>query len=1040
MSTRGGAARPAEPTLQALARRAHALRRRGRLTAALDLAQRARAGVDPHDVAALPAWAELVALESGIAIDAGRFDGVLQRLDDASRELQAAPEVAGDAGRLAAARLQFETGRLHVLQQRLPAARGPLAVALTAPDGDTLEGEPGALLRIRARAVLGTGLCMHAEHAEGLRCLEQALAEFAQDGLASAGLDRARILINLGAAHFEQHRLEQAHRCIEQAQAVLQPLVRARHAGARADLGRALLNLGSIHSHAGRMDASVQAFQASLAMLDGAARTVARTGDAARLSGTRAKASMNLGYALFKAGDFDAAQRHLASALRRYAPLLRSNPHLRADVARAQINAARLAAGRGQAARAAALYERALRALESLLAGGGAAHLASDAANARLGVARAALVRGQVRRSARLFAAAMATLCELSHAGQLHCAHAWLRAWVEQASALVDSAPPGAGAGALSTLLRVLEAPPLRALGQQEEPLRMPAEALQAVQRWATDDAARRDTIETLAAAALDYLFECSAQVLSSSAPAWLADREADMQHWILQLADTAAAQPAAARLLAQWFLHTRGLRAQRLALASGTDPRVQALRDALAALTRLEGDLLGAARGGGARDAALTTGAERAAVPADDSRIAEWLGLRGQVGVALERAVQDGLLPRTLQLSALALPARLATTQAVLFAARLDPARLLVVAARAAGTPGGCWQRRVVPVPPRLVGVSCSLLNAAARQALQHDYGSAPARDDWARTRRIVLDESCGDTGADRLALTALRELAAATVEPLLDELLAAGCRDIAVIPADDLHLLPWGDIVRRRPAGAAAIAIYPNAGAWWRCCAEAAPPSAAAPRWTWAAAAGSTPGRHLPWVEIERRLSAQLWPPDPHAAGDAPSVLLVIGHAALQEGNPARAGLRLDDGRVLDAHALAAGGYTQVLLSACVLGRTEDSFGEPLGFLSACFGHRTRFGIGWLTEVPDDAACLFSLAFQFNLQRALGGQAAAAHWSAVFHATCGSIEAGTWPAGFAPWLASASNAEPPLDGAWPAAPPPALRRVLPWAVALGA
>jgi tetratricopeptide (TPR) repeat protein len=1049
MSTRGGPP-PPEAALRALARRAHGLRRRGRLGAALELAQqaaqRALAGIEAGDTSGLPAWAELVALEGGIAIDAGRFDGVLPRLADAARALQAAPAATGDAARLAAARLQFETGRLHVLQQRLAAARGALAAALAAPDRGTLEGEPGALLRVRARAVLGAGLCMHAEHAEGLRCLEQALGEADGPGLASAGLDRARILINLGAAHFEQHRLEQARQRIEQAQAVLQPLVRARHAGARADLGRALLNLGSIHSHAGRMDESVQAFQASLAMLESAARSVARTGDAKRLSGTRAKASMNLGYALFKTGDFDAAQRHLAGALRRYAPLLQSNPHLRADLARTHVNAAHLAAQRGQAERAAALYERAWRDLESMMAGGTAPHLASDAANARLGIARAALVRGQARRSARLFAAAMATLCELSQAGQLHCAQAWLRAWVEQASLLVEAVPPGTAAGGvLPTLLRVLQAPPLRALGEQEEPLRMPAHAFEALQRWraiAAGDAARRNTIEALAAAGLHYLLDCSAQVLSGSAPAWLAEREADMQHWVRQLAEAAAAQPDAARLLAQWFLHTRGLRAQRLALAAGTDPRVCALRDSLEALNRLEGELLGATHERASRDAPLTMGVERAAAAATDTRVAEWRTLREQVGGALRRAVSDGLLPRSLQLSALELPPRLALAQAVLFAARLDRTRLLTVALRSDGSPGGCWQHRIVVLPQRLAGVPCDLLNAAARRALQHDYGGAPARDDPASAPRPLTLEALegpdGATGADGLALAALRELAASAVEPALDALLAAGCRDIAVVPADDLHLLPWGDIVRRRPTDDAAIAVYPNAGAWWRCRVEAVPGHFALPRWSWAAAAGLVPARHLPWVETERRLSEQLWQRSPAPAqDDAACALLAIGHAALQEGNPARAGLRLDDGRVLDAHALAAGGCTHVVLSACVLGRTEDSFGEPLGFLSACFGHRTRFGIGWLTEVPDDAACLFSLAFQFALRGALAREGAALRWSGVFHATCRRIDAGAWPDGFAAWLADAA---PAPAGAWPAVPPPALRRVLPWAVALGA
>ena len=156
-------------------------------------------------------------------------------------------------------------------------------------------------------------------------------------------------------------------------------------------------------------------------------------------------------------------------------------------------------------------------------------------------------------------------------------------------------------------------------------------------------------------------------------------------------------------------------------------------------------------------------------------------------------------------------------------------------------------------------------------------------------------------------------------------------------------------------------------------------------------------------------------------------------MGHGRRPHDNPALAGVLLDDGRVLAAHDVAAAGaFDHVLLSACVLGRTDEAFGEPLGFLSACLALRSRFGVGWLTEVPDDAACLFSLALQFALRDALRKGEAHVHWSRVFHATCATIADGAWPSGFTAWLGedlSLGNA----------APPATLRRVLPWVVALG-
>ncbi len=160
----------------------------------------------------------------------------------------------------------------------------------------------------------------------------------------------------------------------------------------------------------------------------------------------------------------------------------------------------------------------------------------------------------------------------------------------------------------------------------------------------------------------------------------------------------------------------------------------------------------------------------------------------------------------------------------------------------------------------------------------------------------------------------------------------------------------------------------------------------------------------------------------------------LLGMGHGGAPGGNPARAGLALD-GQVLAASDLARlPACRHALLSACLLGRTEDAQGEGLGFLSACLDWRIGFAAGWLTEVPDYAACLFSLAAQWSLRAAPGTP-----WSQVLHDLRRTLSAGAWPPGFGAWLAAEGAPLAPGLQAAAAAPPALLQRALPWAVALG-
>ena len=1025
--------------LRQLARRARQLRRAGRLDAA-------SAAVDSALLLASDApRAELIALACAIELDRGRVDGVEARLS----AVLSAPATASDstAHALAQARAHYELGRLCALQRRFAAADEHLLAALRAPDRPSLEGEPGALLRLRALATLGTTDCMQGQHARGLAHLEAAHAGFSAPGLEAAALDHARVLINLGAAHFEQRRLAEGQRWSQLALARLAPELAARRAGARADLGRALINLGGIHSQAGRLDQAIACYRDALAAFERAARSARRGGDPTRLRGSWAKASMNLGHTLYKAGDFAGARRHLGAALRRYRPLVQTSPNLLPDVARTWVNEAHLAARRGQTDRAHASYTRGLQTFQRLMRGAASSPLRPDAANARLGLARVDLMRGHGRSSARRFEQAMALLRDLSHEGRLECADAWLEGWIAQAATLVEQPPPEREALAMvRALSRVLRSPPLRALGELEEPLRAPAAALDAIDRWRRDRAgvAAPGWLDALIARGLEVLLDCTAQVLADSSPPWLHRQGASMRQWVERLGVSAAAQPQAAPLLAQWFLRTRGLRAQRLAIAAASDERVADLRAALEALNRLESDLLGAvspprpddsegARGGRLLDAG---------VPAEagdmEHRFAQWRTLRQRVAEGIGDAVAQGLLPPALRLGARDLARPLAAGQALLLLARLDHARVVVLSVHA-----GAVQARLVELPPPLCIGSCDLFNAAARQTLRHDFAPFAARDlTPTRLRPLDITPAFEDSAGDRIALDALREIGRHLLAPTLSELRTAACREIDIVPADDLHLLPWSDVTRPWLADFVSVDVYPSAGAWLRGRTPRPVASAALPRWALAAAPGLGGARALRWVDVERRGSLRLWQQagariaELGAATGADS-LLVMGHGQRPHDNPALAGVMLDDGHVLAAHDVAsAGPFDHVLLSACVLGRTDEAFGEPLGFLSACLTQRSRFGVGWLTEVPDEAACLFSLALQFSLRDALRAGAEHIRWSRVFHATCATIARGAWPAGFTAWLGEDTWAG---DAAPPAAPPAALRRVLPWMLALG-
>ena len=357
---------------------------------------------------------------------------------------------------------------------------------------------------------------------------------------------------------------------------------------------------------------------------------------------------------------------------------------------------------------------------------------------------------------------------------------------------------------------------------------------------------------------------------------------------------------------------------------------------------------------------------------------------------------------------------------------ARHDGPKLLVIMLHRPMTGAAIAHHVVVEQHPDLEHFSLAKLNQLARQAMGHNARGQALRGAAVATVATTVANTDSAQGGvpvslaelDRFALDMFSTVWHRTVMPLLETLMGRGCGNVCLVPSDDLQLVPWSHFAATAAPPDCRVEIYPSCGAWVRCRLQPEPEATAAPRWAVAAWAALDSDRPLPWVEVERYLSARLWndvsgPVEllqggrPQAGGVA--ALLGMGHGGSPDDNPANAGLAMAGDQILSAHALPGiRTCCRVVLSACALGRIDDAFGEPLGFLSSCFDYGAGFGTGWLTEVPDAAACWASLALQFALRRAYAlGIATPVRWGQVFRQTRLEILSGTWPDGFAEWLA---------------------------------
>jgi hypothetical protein len=763
---------------------------------------------------------------------------------------------------------------------------------------------------------------------------------------------------------------------------------------------------------------------------------------------------------------------HYRSARRRYAALSMSQPQLGDDEARTWVNQAHLLAQQGRHMPARRLYARAWQALTALF-DGGRVHLAADVANARLGLARMLAATGRTAAAAAHLDAALSSLVELTERGQLQHARAWLDGLMAHAGVLVACASAAAQPMRHGdVLLRLLARPPRHGLGLRAR-LDAIDSALDRLDSWAATVASAAEPLPWyggFAGALLSHLLDGAAQVLGESDPDELRSHLPATQALVVRLYRAVQALPQAGHLPADWFLRTRGLRAQRSALAAGGDSQRVALRDLLADLRRLEEEMLGE-RGDGARPgpaaAAATATSPADAGHGDQAPAARWRELHARCDSLREQLVKAGRLPGLLRLDARSLAARMRPRRALVMLARVAPNELLAIALHRPAANGSIVTQRALTLDDaeaRLDGVA---LNRLLRQALNSPGLALRLAPD-----SEALEPVSGGAAlalAEQAANLLFEAVANRLLGPLLHRLVEQGLDDLSIVPSADLHLLPYHQMLESTLAHTGGtLSVYPSCGAWAQH--QVLDTSVAlqhsAPAWAVVAEGLLDDVAPLHWAVLERRLTQRLWAEAPaplqtlaaaalHA--DGVTALIGIGHGSAPADNPARTGLRVGQGRVLSAHDLPRiHTCHRVILSCCVLGRVDEVHSEAMGFLSSSFGYGTRFGAGWVIEVPDAEACLFSLAFQFALRRAHGTRRRV-DWNQVFHAVRRGIRDGHWPAGLGRWLsthlpAAALDCRLPggpwrnryevlrdFDGGMFEVPPPSLRRLMPWAVTLG-
>ena len=985
--------------------------------------------------------------------------GLRDRLVGGGRVI--APRVEG--------RLALMAARIRIQHREPGAAIGPLQGAIALLTANLAPADGALVAACHTTLAVAFSIGGRFDEAAQHRCTAGALLD--TPALCHLGKERARLSMNIGNDEWLQGRPHEAVQRFNGALSIFRSLVAAGAVGRRIDIARTLMNLGGALTACDAFDAAVDAYNEALKLYAGEIRRARRTASGlGRLRASLASTRMNLGYTLFRAGRHDAAGSMLRLALRDYKLITASAPHLADDEARTWVNHAHLLHRQGRLDAARRGYRRSAQTFLQLI-GAGRVHLEGDLANARLGLARVLASQRRFDAALREGEAALRSLAALTRVGQLHHARAWLLGLRGLGDALLVHAAAGRG---LLALAACMADAPVRGHPVGAEQVDELRGAVDQVGAWRRVVPADSGAMSEWIAAYLRHLLGWMAQLLSESDPSWLQSHAGALAGMVERLRESARSEPHGDALLADWFLSTRALRAQRNALAQSGDPRVQEIAAMLQRLRQLEDELLG-----GRPDAALggsgsvrASGVEPTRGSPTDAARAEWSALRQRCDELRGGLTRDGLVPPKTYLPASDVVRQLTHDAGLVLLARPAADRVLVITLHRPDLQARWASADDVPLAGALAQFRCDELVGLVRQSIvgtPHGQRLRRAADPTASDAPLAV------TPAEiaEFACSAINELARAVAAPIWRQVRQHGWRSLCIVPSDDLHFVPWAHELEGERPPECALAVYPSVGAWLRhhldvttdvtadVTADVTTGSistASAPR-RWAVAAGpATKGAHaLPWVEVEHALCRVLWGTmqpvvidSANRAATGIGAFVGMGHGRAVHNNPALAGVEIDANTVITAHDLPALRTCRaVVLSCCVLGQTHEVFGEPLGFLSTAFGYEVAFGSGWLTEVPDAWACLFGAAFQFALREAEGGP-----WRHVFEVARRDIAAGRWPLGFGAWLEThlpaavvavlapqweLQVAEVIAGGALYRMPPQGLSRLMPWVMCLG-
>lgn len=992
-------------------------------------------------------------------VECDRLDAATQTLAQAQALRDHLAECGVVIAPLVEARLALMAARLRIQRREPGAAIGPLQDAIATLTADPVPA--GHALTAACHTTLAVAFSLGGRFDEAAQQRRAAGELLDTPALRHLGKERARLSMNIGNDEWFQGRPQEAVRRFNGALAIFRGLVAAGSLDRRIDIARTSMNLGGALTSCDAFDAAIDAYDEALRLYALEIRRARRAGSGlGRLRASLASTRMNLGYALFRAGRHDAAGAMLRLALRDYKLIVASAPHLADDEARTWVNQAHLLHRQGRLDAARRGYGRALRTFAPLISAG-RVHLEGDLANARLGLARVLASQGRFDAALREGEAALRSLAGLTRAGQLHHARAWLLGLRGLGDALLANAAAGSGRTLLALAACVADAL-VRGHPVGAEQLDELFDAVDQVGLWRRISPADAAALNGWIAAYLRHLLEWIAQLLGESDPSWLQSHAAALADLVECLRESARGEPKGDALLADWFLSTRALRAQRNALAQSGDPRVQELAALLQRLRQLEEELLGGRPDPalGSDGAVRASGAAPASVATADGARAAWSTLRRRCDELRGLLTRDGRVPPQTHLPASDVVQQLPHDAGLVLLARPTADRVVVITLHRPDSQARWASADEVVLTAGLAQFRCnelvglvrrSIVGAARGQGLRR--ASDPPMTD------APLDATAGEIAG--FACSALSELARAVATPIWARVRQHRWRSLHIVPSDDLHLVPWAHELESERPQECSLAVYPSVGAWFHhradATADATTPASVPRRWAVAAWPAAGSAHALPWVEVEHALCRMLWGTSQpvaidsaHRIAEGIDAFVGMGHGRAVHNNPAHAGVQIDTHDVLTAHDLPAMRTCRaVVLSCCVLGQTHEVFGEPLGFLSAAFGYEVAFGSGWLTEVPDAWACLFGAAFQFALRDVGGGS-----WRGTFEAVRRDIAAGRWPQGFGAWLetnlpAAVVAARSPqwhqevtaaiAGGALYRIPPHGLSRLMPWVICFG-